>query len=148
MAKQSLKHELYEAGVSFAQTSVNKILKDKKKKIDSEEKQLFGNPKLIYRKAKLLLRHAKEMNDDKLIKLGQYGRRHRTTQYPFNESNRNLIKLQPNMDPILDRQTLHLYRNPDETTFEQYQIYNRANQEQGDILCNGGQLRVGSDLLE
>ena len=150
MAKQSLKHGLFEAGVLFAQLSVNKTLQNKKKKKDFEEKQLFGDPKLKYKMAKMLLRHAQEMNDDKLIKMGQYGNRHRTTEYPFNDSNRKLMKLQPKMDPILDRQTLHLYRNPkdpDGMNFEEFQIYNRANQEQSDVLCNGGQLRVESNLI-
>ena len=116
-----------------------------------EEKQLFGNPKLKYKFTKILLRHAKELNDDKLIKMGQYSNVHRTTKYPFDESKRKLMKLKVRNIPILDRKTLHLYKNAitDERgmSFEQYQIYNKANQEQGNVLCNGGQLKVDLKLI-
>ena len=148
MAKQALKHGLFEAGVVFAEISVNQTLKNRKKKRAFEEKQLFGNPKLKYKFTKTLLRHAKELNDDKLIKMGQYSNLHRTTKYPYDESKRKLIKSEAKNIPILDRKNLHLYRNgmlesSDKMSFEDYQIYNRANQEQSNVLCNGGQLKVG-----
>ena len=80
--------------------------------------------------------------------MGQYSNLHRTTKYPFDESKRKLIKLEAENIPILDRKTLYLYRNgmsesSDKMSFEHYQIYNRANQEQGNVLCNGGQHKVG-----
>ena len=99
----------------------------------------------------MLLRRAKELNDDKLIKMGQYSNVHRTTKYPFDESKRKLMKLKVRNIPILDRKSLYLYRNgmsesSDKMSFEQYQKYNRANQEQSNVLCNGGQLKVGLNL--
>ena len=147
MARQALKHGLFETGVLFAEISVNLTLNNRNKKNAFEEKQLFGNPKLKYKFTKKLLRHAKELNDDKLIKMGQYSNLHRTTKYPFDASKRKLIKLEAENIPILDRKSLYLYRNgmsesSDKMSFEQYQIYNRANQEQGNVLCNGGQLKV------
>ena len=154
MAKQALKHGLFEAGVVFAEISVNQTVNNRKKKIAFEEKQLFGNPKLKYKLTKMLLRHAKELNDDKLIKMGQYSNVHRTTKYPFDESKRKLMKSKVKSIPILDRKSLLLYRNSmsdskDKSgmSFEQHQIYNRANQEQSNVLCNGGQLKVRLKLI-
>ena len=151
MAKQALKHGLFETGVVFAEISVNQTLKNRKKKRAFEEKQLFGNPKLKYKFTKTLLRHAKELNDDKLIKMGQYSNLHRTTKHPYDERKRKFIQLEAKNIPILDRKTLHLYKNAitDERgmSFEQYQIYNKANQEQGNVLCNGGQLKVELKLI-
>ena len=142
-----MKHGLFEAGVVFAGILVNQTLNNKLKKIESDEKQFFGNIKMSHKHAKHFLGHAKQMNDDKLIKQGQFGNLHRTTKYAFNKTKQKLITWDTKNYRILDRKTLYLYRNkyPKEKrgmNFEQYERYNRAAQEQGDVLCNGGQLRV------
>ena len=77
-------------------------------RIRLEEKQFFGNIKVSHKQATELLNKAKRLNDDKLVKQGQYGNLHRTTKYPFDKNLRHhkFVKWQSRLDTILDRNTL------------------------------------------
>ena len=55
------------------------------------------------------------------------------------------VKWQSRIDTISDRNTLEntLQNNEKKSMkFQDFVTYNKANAEQGDVLCSGGQLRV------
>ena len=131
---------------------MNQTLKNKIKRISLKQEQFFGRIEVGHRQATDLLNTAKRLNDDKLVKLGQYGKIHRTTKYPFDDNlkNHKFVKWQSKIGSILDRKTLeNLVQNNDKKAmkFEEFVTYNKAETEQGDILCRGGQLRVRLETI-
>ena len=138
---------MFEAGVVFSDILANQTSKNKIRSIGLEEKQFFRNIKVGHRQAREFLAKAKRLNDDKLVKLGQYGNRHRTTKHPFDSNLRKhkTVKWQSRTDTILDRKTLSKVTNNNDKkgmSFQDFLTYNKAKVEQGDVLCSGGQLRV------
>lgn len=147
IATQALEHRLFHAAVVFAGILVNQTLQNKIRRISLDEKQFFGNIKVSHKQATELFNKAKRLNDEKLVKLGQYGKLHRTTKYPYDKNLRNhkFVKWQSRLDTILDRNTLeNTLKNTDKKSmkFRDVVTYYKANAEQGDVLCSGAQLRV------
>ena len=144
---------MFEAGVVFAGILANQTLKTRIKKKGLEEKQFFGNIKVGHKQATDFLNRAKRLNDHTLVKQGQYGNRHRTTKYPFDENlqNHKTVKWQSRTKIILDRKTLiSVDKDPKDKkgmTFQEFSAYNKAKAEQGDVLCRGEQLRVILKLI-
>ena len=170
MASQAGKNGRYNAAVAFHEILVKQF--EKNMTIREIRYNHFEDNRITYLRAKYLLNVAKAAHDDALLHKGQYGKHHTCNSHTFRakfrekhvaELQQNVTTIiEPNLIPILDRDTLFSYKPADRKERslsgrrrwtepydatqvpKPYNVYIAAQNSQIDKLCTGKQIRVNS----
>ena len=170
MASQAGKNGRYHGAVAFHELLVKQFENDLTKKVIRYN--YFEDNRITYLRAKYLLNVAKAAHDDALLHKGQYGKHHTCNPHTFSakfrekhvaELQQNVTTIiEPNLIPILDRDTLFSYKPADRKERslagrrkwtepydatqipKPYNVYIAAQNSQIDKLCTGKQIRVNS----
>ena len=142
LAVQASNNELYDASAAFFELLLRQT--ENEEKLGKLNYSHLWNFKITVQRAEQLVKLAYKVHDEKLIKRGQYGRKHRCNKHPFdpNVKKKKRYRDPANVTTILDRETLDylvLVKERKPIVDIDFQI---STTMQVDKLCRGTQLRV------